>query len=158
MDTQIKVGALIVNNNKLLLIKEWSESDRVHLWNIIKGSYGDIPNETIVEAAIRECKEEAGVKVKLISLLNCIILHKKNKIRIQYNFLAKIISGRPSVAKKEEQLSRGENIQETKWFSRKELKKLKPDAFINKKAFFAVQDWLAKNDYNLKVLRQLSSD
>lgn len=153
-NTKIKIGVIITNKeNKILLIKEKLEDKPIPLWNIIKGTYGDNGEETIFEAAIRECQEEAGVKVNLTNLLGCYIAQRPGKTRIQFNFLAEIIEGEPSLANKKEQKSRDEDISELRWFSKEDITKMNPDEFISKRTYTAVRDWIEGKSYSLDSLR-----
>ncbi|MBU4082778.1 NUDIX hydrolase [Patescibacteria group bacterium] len=154
MSTKIKIGVIIVNErDEILLIKEKLENKPNHLWNIIKGTYGDNGKETIFETAIRECQEEAGVNVKLTNLLGCYIAQRIDKTRIQFNFLAKIVEGEPTLANKKEQESRNECINELKWFSKDDLIKINRDAFISERAYAAVRDWIKGKSYSLDAVR-----
>ena len=154
MSTKIKIGVIIVDEkDKILLIKEKLENKPIPLWNIIKGTYGDNGDETIFETAIRECQEEAGVKVDLTNLLGCYIAQRPGKTRIQFNFLAKIMEGKPTLADKKEQESRNEHINELKWFSKGDLTKINLDEFISKRAYAAVQDWVKGKSYFLDTVR-----
>lgn len=154
MSTKIKIGVIIINeSSKILLIKEKLKDKPIPLWNIIKGTYGDNGDETIFETAIRECQEEAGVKVSLTGLLGCYIAQRTDKTRIQFNFLAKITEGEPILADKGKQESRNECINELKWFSKEDLIKMNPDEFVSKRAYTAIKDWLAGKSYSLNAVR-----
>jgi len=132
MPNKIKVGVIITDNkNKILLLKEKIKKKPIPLWNIVKGSYGDMGQETIFETAIRECQEEASVKIMLTGLLGCYIHQKKEKINTIIAFTAKIIEGTPCIANKNEQLLRNENISKLEWFSKKEILKMKNEKFIS---------------------------
>lgn len=153
-NTKIKIGVIIVNNkDQILLIKEKLEDKPIPLWNIIKGTYGDNGEETVFEAAVRECQEEAGVKVNLTNLLGCYIAQRPGKTRIQFNFLAEIIEGEPNSADKKEQKSRDEDISELKWFSKEELTEMNPDEFISKRAYAAIRDWVEGKSYSLDTIK-----
>jgi len=156
MDIKIKVGVVIVNNqNQALLLKEKTGNQPIFLWNIVKGTYGDCGQESLFEAAVRECLEEAGAETELISFLGCRVTHdyKASKIRVQFNFLAKIVGGVPTLASPEEQQSRGENINELKWFSKESLANIGSGEFISLRAYNAVQDWLSGKSYPLDAVR-----
>ncbi len=158
-NVQIKVVILIVDKGKLLLIKERSAPKKLYRWNIIKGTYDDIKKENIFETAIRECMEETRVKVKLTGLINCIILNrKKGDLRIQYNFLAKIVSGKAKIATKEEQSKRNEDIKEIQWFTKKEASELNNNSFISRRTYLTVKDWLNNKNYPIEILHQISND
>jgi ADP-ribose pyrophosphatase YjhB (NUDIX family) len=155
MNTTIKVGLIIENksNGGILLIKEKIKKKDRPLWNIVKGSYGDNGDETVFEAAVRECREEASVNVELTNILGIQVSKEGDQARIQFNFLAKIISGEPKIALEEEQVSRDEFIQEVKWFSRQELLELKKEEFIAEKIYEAVQDWLSGKKYPIEIIK-----
>lgn len=135
------------------MIKEKIKKKDRPLWNIVKGSYGDNGDETVFEAAVRECREEASVNVELTNILGIQVSKEGDQARIQFNFLAKIISGEPKIALEEEQVSRDEFIQEVKWFSRQELLELKKEEFIAEKIYEAVQDWLSGKKYPIEIIK-----
>lgn len=141
MDIKIKVGVIIVKQNKILLIKEKIKSVEKHKWNIIKGTLEDLIQEDVFEAAIRECKEEASVDVKLINLLGVFISRNNQKIRIQFNFTAEIINNSPAVPDKKNQKLRNEDIIEVKWFSKNQLEKMQKNEFLTKEAYSTIQNW-----------------
>lgn len=156
MSIKIKIGVIVVNEkDEILLIKEKLENKPVSLWNIIKGTYGDNGNETIFEAAVRECQEEAGVKVKLTNLLGCYIAQRPDKIRVQFNFLAKIAKGKPTLANKEEQKTRNEDINALKWFKKEDLIKMNSEEFVSNRAYVAVQDWIKEKSYSLNAIQRV---
>ena len=154
MSVKTKIGVIIVNKkDEILLIKEKIKSKPTPLWNIIKGTYGDHNNETIFEAAIRECQEEASIEVNLTKLLGCYVSQESDKIRIQFNFLGEIIAGKPTLANKKEQESRDEHINELKWFKKEDLIKTKPDEFISNRAYVAIKDWIRGNSHSLDAVK-----
>jgi ADP-ribose pyrophosphatase YjhB (NUDIX family) len=157
MDTQAKIGVVISNNagDQIILIKEKTEKHEKPLWNVIKGSYGDKGDENIFEAAQRECREEASVKVELVNALGAYISKDKDRMRIQFNFLAKVIEGEPKVAPADEQQPRDENIQEIKWFTREEISNLNQEEFISNRIYELVQDWISGKKYPLEVYKQV---
>jgi ADP-ribose pyrophosphatase YjhB (NUDIX family) len=150
-----KVGVLVEKSKKLLLIKELNTADGKYYWNILKGTFEPEKDKSYVDAAVRECKEEAGVDVKITHLLSVMYLsdQNKNKYVNQYNFIASIKKGTPHLSSEDEQEVRGENIIEIKFFDHKELVKLKKEAFINERAFLAVKDWLKDLRYDVKLLK-----
>ncbi|MDD5289963.1 MAG: NUDIX hydrolase [Patescibacteria group bacterium] len=149
----IKIGILVEHQNKLLLIKELNSSDGKYYWNIIKGTFESDKDKNFISAAVRECKEEARIGIKVKHLLNIIYLSDKNKNKyvIQLNFIADIIKGLPKLAKKDSQKKLNEDIIELKFFTKKELKKLKKSDLMNERSFFVVRDWLKSKRYNLDV-------
>lgn len=153
MEKTIKVGVLIVDKDKLLLIKEWSEDKKTHLWNIVKGTFDDSVDKQLSDGAIREAKEEVGVEVALNGFANIIIKYGFN-IRIYVNFVASIVNGEPHTASKNEQSSRKEDITETKWFTKTELKELEEENFINDVAFETITGWANGKTYPLNLLTE----
>jgi len=153
MEKAIKVGVLIVQEDKLLLIKEWSEDKKTQLWNIVKGTFDDTIDKQFSDGAIREAKEEAGVEVSLNGFSNVIIKYGFS-IRIYVNFIASIVSGEPHTASKNEQSTRKEDVTETKWFTKTELKELKEEEFINDVAFETVTRWMNGETYPLNLLTE----
>jgi len=89
-DIQIKVGALVKKDDGLFLISERGQSKK-YLWNIVKGTFDPKLDKSLLDTAVRECKEEINVKVKVEKLLNFVYLRENKKIRLQFNFLCKII-------------------------------------------------------------------
>lgn len=156
MSIKSKIGVLVVDNNdRLLLIKEKIKKNPEPRWNIIKGSYGDNGDETIFEAAKRECQEEMSIEVELTNSLGCYIAQKEADIRIQFNFLANIISGEPSIPKQEQQNLLNENISEFKWFSKEELGNISKDEFISNRIYEIVNNWIKGEIYPLESYKQV---
>mgnify|MGYP001389395894 CR=1 FL=1 len=59
--------------------------------------------------------------------------------------------GLPKLVKKESQKKLNEDIIELRFFTKKELKKLKKSDFMNKRSFFAVNEWLGGKRHNLDI-------
>jgi mutator protein MutT len=97
----IGVGALIVEKDKVLLVKRASEPG-FGLWSIPGGVLK--VGETLEEALIREVEEETGIKVKvqnLLDVLDLIIKDENGRVKYHYvlvDYLAKPLNGsiRPS--------------------------------------------------------------
>lgn len=156
MPHKIKIGVIITDNDeRVLLIKEKINKNSKPLWNIIKGSYGDYGRESIFEAAIRECEEEAGVKTELVGLLGCYISQQGEEVRVQPTFLGKITGGEPALATEKSQLSRNEHISELRWFTKEEIERLNSEEFISQRIFLIIQDWMKGSNYSLKSIKQI---
>ncbi|MCG2697698.1 NUDIX hydrolase [Candidatus Parcubacteria bacterium] len=156
MSNKIKVGIIITDNqDNILLLKEKIKKNPTPLWNIVKGSYGDMGQETIFETAIRECQEEACVKVVLTGSLGFYTAQKKEKISTIITFTAKIVEGTPRIAKENEQLIRDEDISELKWFNKEEILKMKNKEFISNRVYIIIQNWIKKNHYPLNIIKQV---
>ena len=68
--TQIGIGAVVFNaNSELLLVRESSPSSAANknVWKFITGLCD--PGESIAQATLRECKEEANIQVDYLGLL-----------------------------------------------------------------------------------------
>jgi len=155
MDIKAKIGIIVINENEnILLIKEKVKTKDTPLWNIIKGTYGDSGDETVFEAAIRECREEVLLPVKLINSVGCYISNENNKIRIQFNFLAKA-AGNPKLPEKNDQLLRDEDISELKWFSKEDILQMKPKEFISNRTHSLILDWISGKKYPLEIFKQI---
>lgn len=155
MDIKTKIGIIVIDNNEnILLIKERVKAKDTPLWNIIKGTYGDSGDETIFEASVRECKEEVLLQVDLINSIGCYVSNENNKIRIQFNFLAKA-KDIPKLPPKKEQLLRNEDILEIKWFSKEDILQMKPEEFMSNRARSLILDWISVVKYPLEIFKQV---
>lgn len=157
MQAQIKVAVLVINKkDELLLIKEKLSDVKQAKWNTIKGTY-ESTKETIFEAAVRECFEEASARVELTHALG-VYLYGGKAPRIQFNFLAVAKNDKVAVPNKYQQKLRNEDISEVRWFEREDLTKLKEADYVSKIAYRIVQGWL-KDDakYPLETYKQFQS-
>ena len=155
LEIKIKVGVLVQKKNKLLLIKELDASRKQHYWNIIKGTFEPARDKNLFAAARRECLEEVGIKVNLKGMLNVFYLKKRGYALFQFNFLGEAKND-PKLASKREQKERGEDIAEFRWFSRKNISKLKKAEFMNSRTFVTVKGWTSKKSgVNLNILNFL---
>jgi len=150
----IKVGVLVVNNNRLLLIKERNSHTGEFCWNIVKGS-PDFQDASIRDTARREAVEEAGLRIKDIQFFSALELRRGERTIIQINFIAKSIREKPKISDSLEQKERGEEIVEARFFSRKELSSLKKEDFYGKRALQITREWASLNkkgkDYFLSL-------
>lgn len=154
MDIKIKIGVVVCGENgKALLIKEKLGKKPVPLWNIIKGSYDG--GETIFEAAKRECLEEACLDVDLVGSLGAYISEESEKIRIQFNFLARAKNMSAKLANSEEQTSRNEAIEEVCWFTKEEISKMNPNDFVSSRAYELIRDWMVKKEFPIESYKQV---
>lgn len=161
-DIQIKVGALVENEGKLFLISEKGQSTRQrrtkekYLFNIVKGTFDPKLDKNLLATVVRECQEEINIKVKVEKLLHFIYLRENKKIRLQFNFLCKVVGkNKPKISPQAKQKIYQEHINDCKLFSKAELKKLKQKDFIDKRAYLAVSDYLLGKSLSLNVLREL---
>ena len=158
--TIFKIAAVITEDNKderVLLIKEKVEKNDIAKWNIVKGTC-EPSRETLEEAVIRECQEEISTEVKLRSVLSVSIVRKKESLRVQVSYLAKIKSGIPEVKPKDFQKKLNEEISEIRWFSRAEIESLNPNEFVSRRTKLILEQWLSGKSYPLEIIHNLNEE
>lgn len=120
---EVAVGALIIKNNKVLLIKR-DQPPAKNQWAVPGGKVS--LGETLQQAAVREIFEETGISIipgGPIFIFDAIHLDDKSKVQFHYvivDILAKF---------KEGELKAGDDASDVGWFSREEMEKL----YINPK-------------------------
>lgn len=113
----VGVGALIIENGRLLLIKRGAKPGQGK-WSI-PGGLVEL-GEQVKDAAVREVKEECGLDVeveRLIDVFDSITRDRRGRIRYQFvvvNFLAKIKSGI---------LKNADDVLEARWVQLNEVEK-----------------------------------
>ena len=111
---KVIVGGLIKKDNKYLLIQEGKEVC-YGLWNSPGGRLEN--GESIIEGAIREIKEECGLDVKVLGLLNVTHLVMDDNDRVIFNFLTEPINDDIKID--------NEEIINAKWFTYEEIISIK---------------------------------
>lgn len=81
-------GPVIIENGKILLVKEQKEN-HITRW-LFPGGKAD-PNESIEETCRREVKEEVGIEIEIIKPLKTIQRTENDKNWTLHHFLAKRI-------------------------------------------------------------------
>jgi 8-oxo-dGTP pyrophosphatase MutT (NUDIX family) len=127
-------------SGRLLLIRERNLKNGRLLWNIIKGSV-EKTDDTLYDAAIRECREEAGVKVKPYGVIG--ISYRRRRINpvTQVNLLASSTSGHTKLATLIRQRRLNEEIVEARYFTRTKLLKLERRECMNDRVWRGVRKW-----------------
>lgn len=149
----IKIGALVVSDGKLLLIKEKSDYDGKYYWNIIKGTYEPGKDSNLLKAVQREAVEEAGAVIKNIRLLNVFEVERDQKTIIQFNFLANLRGRNFRLAHRHKQKKRSEDIIEIKLFNKKVLRKMRRKDFLGNRSYLAVKNWLTGGKEFFRLLK-----
>lgn len=86
---KVIVGGIIEKDGKVLLVQE--KQERCYgKWNIPAGHLE--PNESIIDGAIREIKEETGCDVELSAVANIANMILEDDIFIQITFTTKLIN------------------------------------------------------------------
>ena len=111
--TAIIVGAVIEKDGKYLLVQEAQEKCRGK-WNLPAGHLD--PNETILEGAKREAKEETGCDIEPTSICQIGNRVSVNDVFISIIFTAKLILEEIAFDKSE--------ILDAKWFTYEEIQAL----------------------------------
>ena len=102
---KIIVGGIIEKDGKVLLVQE-KQDECYGKWNIPAGHLDC--NESIIEGAKREIKEETGCDVELIGVANIANRVLENDIFVQITFVAKVINETIKIDPEE--------ILDVKWF------------------------------------------
>lgn len=130
--TKIRVRAIIINHDRILLIKRIKKSSTY--WVLPCG--GLEQGETNEEAAIRECKEELGVDVAVEKYFNTITTKYLEQDQENLFYFCKITGGKVGTGEGPEfqggYYYEGEHTPE--WLSSEELRErdIKPDGIKEK--------------------------
>lgn len=109
----IAAGAVVIQDNKFLLIKE-AEGPAEGLWNFPLGRMET--GETIGEVCLREVKEETGYDIELTGVIGVYQRVIQGTNIIIFMYVASVIGG--------EQITNNKEIADCQWFTRAELEKL----------------------------------
>jgi ADP-ribose pyrophosphatase YjhB (NUDIX family) len=150
----VKVGVLVEQRGKLLLIREKGWKDHRYHWNIVKGTFEPEQDKDLLDAAQREAKEEANASISVESLLNIIYLQKDNQTLIQFNFVAKLIGSHFSLSEPQQQKKyrTSEEIVDIKLFRKQDLKKMKKSEFIGERTYVSIRAWLKRRRSGLDII------
>ena len=140
---EIIVGAIIIKDNKILMVKE-TKKECYGKWAFPAGHLEE--NESIIEGAKRETKEETGCDIKIKKVFP-IITNNKNIIMI--HFLADLINDTFQYNENE--------IKERKWITLEQLKKMKKDELRSYPVVnFIMQNLEKKHLYHLNIIQSLT--
>ena len=130
LKNRIRVGVLIFEDNKVLLVKHVDPVTGFTWW--VPPGGGLEGTETIFECGEREVKEETNLNVKLdkIAYIRQFIFHKQKENNIDVYVTSSSHKGRTSI---KGIVGKGEDehyIKQVKFFSKKELKNIKVFPFV----------------------------
>ncbi len=136
------VTVCIKEKDKFLIIQEGIPK-AYGLWNLPGGHLDD--NESIIDGAIREAKEETGLDIELTGILSIQrSLVNENIVRIVFN--AKKISGNITYDKNE--------ILDCKWITIEEFEKMNIDTLRGSDTFLdIVEDIKDNKNYSLEMIK-----
>lgn len=115
MKHRISVGALVVHQNKILMVNH-RRKDRYDFWVAPGGGIKNI--ESMEEAVTREVIEETGFKVSVGKLLYIEEMYEPSLRMIKFWYQCEIISGQLDCSSEE---AKAEYIVDCKFISREEL-------------------------------------
>jgi len=142
-----KVGVLIEDKGRLLLIKEKKTAKSPYKFNIVKGTF-DSADKNFETTAVRESLEEAGADIKIKRFFNAFVVKRARQTTIQLNFLASFKGHQLLLRNKK---IKDEYISDSRFFDKVQIKQLQRKDFINKRAYESVQHWLQKTRYSRKA-------
>jgi len=152
---EVKITATIIQDGKILLIKERNISDNKYYWNLVKGTFEPGKDKSLLDAVARECKEEVNIEVKIKKLINIIYYRKKDKVRFQFNFLCNGWFKKSSLSNQADQKYRNEDIVEIKPFTKVQLSKMKKSQFMNERTYIVLNDFLKGKAGYLSTLKEI---
>lgn len=139
---QIKVSAQVEKEGKLLLIKEKTPSSDGYKWNVIKGTFEPLEDESLEGAIAREVKEEAGINdFNIVGITKSFVVKKQDETIVQINYY---VTTDDVIDIHNIKMEDDEDIIELRLFSKDELLKMKKDDFLTDRAFILINDWLEK--------------
>lgn len=105
------VGAVVVDNGKVLLIRR-GKPPRPGQWSLPGG--GQELGESYIEAAIREVREETGLAIEVLGLIDVVdSITRDESGRVRFHYLLADVVARPVGGT----LQAGGDASEARWFS-----------------------------------------
>jgi 8-oxo-dGTP pyrophosphatase MutT (NUDIX family) len=137
----ITVATIVPEGDRFLLVEEWA--DNLLVFNQPAGHLD--PNESLIEAAIRETREETGWQIDVQSIVGIYLLKAVNGLTYHRTcFLA------APVAQISETLDHG--IERIVWMTRAEVE-LHNDRLRSPLVIQCIDDYLAGQNFPLSILR-----
>lgn len=148
MDLKIVVGGLVVEDNKMVVVKE-SKQHIEGLWNLPVGGLED--NEKIIDGAIREIEEETGLEIDIEGLIGVYQNPERpsGQNAVKFIFLAHPRSG---------ELQKPNDLKQVKWITFNEFSQMPEEQLRDKASRLAVQDYLSnKETYPIDAVKYYRS-
>lgn len=109
------VGAVVVDSGKVLLIRR-GKPPRPGQWSLPGG--GQELGESYIEAAIREAREETGLAIEVLGLIDVVdSITRDESGRVRFHYLLADVVARPVGGT----LQAGGDASEARWFSPEEV-------------------------------------
>ncbi|MBU0635671.1 NUDIX hydrolase [Candidatus Micrarchaeota archaeon] len=145
MNLKVVCGALVVKENKFVLVQE-AQPHCYGQWNFPGGHLDQ--GEDVFTAAIREVKEETSLDIKLDGLISLYkYKNSKGENVIRITFKATIVGGTLKVAQGE--------LLDAKWFSFEEFSKLKDSDLREKDMRTTVKNYKTKPLIDLNLIKSM---
>ncbi len=110
----VGVGAVVIENGRILLVRRASPP-RVGQWSLPGGAQ-EI-GETYAEACAREVREETGLEIETIGLVEAVdSITRDESGRVKYHYLLVDVLARPSGGA----LRAGGDVSDARWFAPEE--------------------------------------
>ncbi len=145
MHYQKKIGVYISHRGHLLLIREKTDGNRDYHWNIVKGAF-EAKDTSLLQTVQRECREEVGLQVKIVRVLNISYRRRRMNPVMQINYCVESTSGRPKLASKKKQQVLNEDIIEAKFFTHQELLSIPCRELTNIRVWRGIRRWIRQNN------------
>ena len=141
------VGAIIIKENKILMVKE-AKKKCYSKWAFPAGHLEK--DETILEGAKRETLEETGCKVELEKAFPILVGNIKDKNIMMIHFLANLVE--------DNLLYDTDEIIETKWIDIEQIKNMKEEEFRSYPVVKSIIENLEKqNLYDLNIIKDIKN-
>jgi 8-oxo-dGTP pyrophosphatase MutT (NUDIX family) len=151
---KLKIGVIIEDDNgRIFLQKEKFSRNLVHKWNIITGSFEEKDN-CMPDTAIRECKEEANLDIKLTGIFQVLTINKSGGYKIYVIFTAKPLSGH-ALSHQSLQEKFGESIIEQKWFTKEEIANINKSDFVTSSLAATISQYASSDHATIMPLLNL---
>lgn len=139
------VGAIIIKENKILMVKE-AKKKCYSKWAFPAGHLEK--GETILEGAKRETLEETGCKVELEKAFPILVGNIKDKNIMMIHFLADLVE--------DNLLYNTDEILETKWIDIEQIKNMKEEEFRSYEVVKNILENLEEqNLYDLNIIKDV---
>jgi 8-oxo-dGTP diphosphatase len=123
---RVRVSGILVENHKILLIKQKAKTENGYLW--LPAGGGVEFGEKIETCLAREFKEETNLEVELLHFYGLTEFIEKPLHAIELFYLVKKISGEIKKGTDPELSEKNQLLTDIQWFSKQEISALTPDS------------------------------